>query len=350
MKNFLRSSQISKKDFLRSLTFFSVFGFIAFLIFNVENLLTSFILALVMNFMLSPVINVLERHGIRRLHSIIGTFVLLTALFFIALVTLYPFLAQQMSILKVEIPVYWDKMVVQIDNLQYKMLQTWVFKDTNIFDFVKGSSIKTASTLLEKLPNIFSKSLTTLVLAPFLCFFMLKDGQKVLKVLYTLAPNRIFELSLSLHSQITFQIGQFIRSRLVASFFVGLVVWVGLFIQKTPLSFPLAVFAGLANLIPYIGPVLSVVPALIVGFVTGFAPLQFVQLLAPYVLAQVIDGLFILPFIVARLVDLHPVTILISLIIGAQVLGVLGMLVAIPVAFTCKLILSTIYRHMIGVH
>ena len=64
-------------------------------------------------------------------------------------------------------------------------------------------------------------------------------------------------------------------------------------------------------------------------------------------IAQLIDALIIMPFIVARLVNLHPVTILVSLLAGAQVLGVLGMLVAIPLVFTAKLILLTFYKHIV---
>ncbi len=336
-----------KDKYGKGILFFSVLAFLVFTIISVNNLMASFIVALVMNFMLTPVIDTLERRGIERLHSILATFIVLIFMLIIGSVQFYPVLVSQFHLLKTEGPIYWERLIEQLDFLQEKIIQIGFFENTNILDVIKASLLDKTPKLFGTVPTFFSQSLTILILAPFLSFFMLVDGRRIMKKLYELIPNNIFEITISLQSQINFQLGQFIRSRLIASFFVGVVVSLGLLVTNTPLSFSLGVFAGLANLIPYIGPFLSATPALFLGFVKSYSVFDFFFLLLPYVIAQLIDGLIIMPFIVARLVNLHPVTILISLLAGAQILGVLGMLVAIPLVFTCKLILFTFYRHII---
>ena len=347
MKENIKGFSFLKGEFWRGFLFVCVLFFFLFLIVSVNHLMASFIVALVINFMITPVIDLLERKGIKRLYSILTSFSLLTVLFVFFSFKFYPILVSQLSLLKTEWPVYWQKVVDQIDLLQNQFLHTRLFDKTNIFEVIKDSLLKGTPKVFETVPALFSQSLTILILAPFLSFFMLLDGRRAMKKFCELIPNSIFEITLSLQSQIDFQLGQFIRSRLIASFFVGLFVGLGLLSNGTPFSFSLGVFAGLANLIPYIGPFLSAVPALFLGFVKSYGVFDFFMLLLPYVIAQVIDGLIIMPFIVARLVNLHPVTILISLLAGAQVLGVLGMLVAIPLVFTAKLILLTFHKHTI---
>src|SRR5690606_35245978 len=84
------------------------------------------------------------------------------------------------------------------------------------------------NSVFEDLPAIISQSLTVILLAPFLTFFLLKDGRKITKGLFSLVPNNLFELTLNLYHQINMQMGQFVRARILEALIVGLVVWAGL--------------------------------------------------------------------------------------------------------------------------
>ena len=264
-----------KAESWRALFFFSVLAFLFYTLVSVNHLLASFIVALVMNCMIGPVIEVLERRGIERFHSIVGVFLVLTLVFFVFIFQFYPVLVSQLTFLKNEGPMYWKKILARLDLFQENLIQTGLFDDTNIFEVIKAPLLEGTPKIFGTLPALFSQSLTILVLAPFLSFFMLLDGKKVMKKIYEIVPNSIFEITLSLQSQINFQLGQFIRSRLIASFFVGIVVGLGLLSTHPSFSFSFAVFAGLANLIPYIGPVLSALPAILLGFVKAYGVFDF---------------------------------------------------------------------------
>ena len=112
----------------------------------------------------------------------------------------------------------------------------------------------------------------------------------------------------------------------------------------------LAVFAGLSNLIPYIGPVVGAIPAVLIVLVNSVPGLEFLIVIAVYIVAQLIDNFFIIPLVVAKIVNLHPVTVAIVIIIGAQIGGILGMIISIPVACILKLTTTTVYSHLIEFH
>jgi putative permease len=197
------------------------------------------------------------------------------------------------------------------------------------------------------LPGYIKTFVTVMLLGPFLAFFMIKDGRIAHRTVMGLVPNPLFETALNLQHQINFQIGQFIRARIIESLIVGLVTAAGLLIVGMPYAVLLGIFAGVTNFIPYLGPILGAVPAFLVAMISGFTPLMISMVALVYIVAQLIDAGVLIPLMVAKIVDLHPVTVIVVIIAGAQVMGVLGMIICIPVAATLKVTLNTIYRHLI---
>jgi putative permease len=191
------------------------------------------------------------------------------------------------------------------------------------------------------------------LLAPFLAYFMLQDGRGVSRTLLSMVPNNLIELALNLHHQINDQMGGFIRARFLEAAIVGLVVWIGLAIIGYPYAPLLAIFAALTNLIPYIGPIIGAVPAVLIALISEEGAMyhsmsiSLVIVTSIYFIAQLIDVLFIIPFVVAKIVNLHPVTVILVIIIGAQLMGILGMVISIPVASVLKLTLNAVYNHLL---
>jgi putative permease len=204
--------------------------------------------------------------------------------------------------------------------------------------------------VFEDLPDLISSSMAVLVLAPFFAFFMLLDGQAVTKQIMSLVPNIFFEFALNLQHQMNVQLGDFIRARLLEAGLVGTVVWLGLTIIGFPYAVLLGAFGGLTNLIPYIGPIIGAVPAILIAVVNEASGLEMLILVGVYVVAQLIDNFLIIPLMVAKIVNLHPVTVVIVIIIGAQLAGILGMIISIPVACILKLTAVEIYRHLVEFH
>ncbi|NJM10325.1 MAG: AI-2E family transporter [Bdellovibrionaceae bacterium] len=176
---------------------------------------------------------------------------------------------------------------------------------------------------------------------------MVKDGRASLRLVLGIVPNQLFETALSLLHQINFQLGQFVRARILESLIVGLITSVGLMLIGFPYAMLLGVLAGVTNLIPYIGPLIGALPAFAIALVNGHTSLGVFFVAAVYIVAQLIDAGILIPMLVAKIVDLHPVTVIVVIIAGAQLMGILGMIISIPVASTLKVTVSTIYRHLI---
>jgi putative permease len=315
---------------------------------SVENLLVSALLAFVIAYTLGPVVNYLERQGISRLLATVFVFLgmgLVLALFGLWLA---PYFGESVTRLQADAPRFITGVGQFISEMEAKVHSfAGPLSSFDLTSRVETQLTQWSHDFFEKMPGFLKTFFTVMLLGPFLAFFMIKDGRIAVRTVMGLAPNDLFETALSLQHQINFQIGQFVRARILECLIVGMVTAIGLALISFPYALLLGMFAGLTNLIPYLGPILGAVPAFLLALVNGYPGLDMALLAAVYVVAQLIDAGFLIPLLVAKIVDLHPVTVIVVIIAGAQMMGVLGMIISIPVAGTLKVTVSTIYRHMI---
>ena len=317
----------------------------------IENILLSFVFASVTYYVLAPIVNAIERAGISRK---LGVSALFLGIFFVCLIGVYvllPVLTGQISAFKNELPALIDG-VTRLASVTEKKLNAISY---NLYHIDTTKRVETALSafsrrVFEDLPALISSSMAVLVLAPFFAFFMLLDGQTVTKQIMSLVPNNFFEFALNLQHQMNAQLGDFIRARLLEAGLVGAAVWLGLTIIGFPYAVLLGVFGGLTNLIPYIGPIIGAVPAILIAVVNQASGLEILIVVGVYGVAQLIDNFLIIPLMVAKIVNLHPVTVVIVIIIGAQFAGILGMIISIPVACILKLTTVEVYRHLVEFH
>lgn len=314
---------------------------------KIENFMVSLILGFVTSYMLSPVVDLLERKGLSRKWATVIPFLGLTIAVVIAIQLVFPMLSEQISTLKVNLP-------------KYVAVGTSIFTkaETEVVGLIKsvysGDIVSTlqphltswATDFFQGLPNYISKSLMILFLTPLLAFFILLDGRQFVRSFLTLVPNNFFELALNLNHQIGTQIGGFIRARIVQSTLVGAVIWIGLMMLSFPYALVLAVAGGVLNVIPYLGPLIAVIPAVLISLSGGTDGSELAWIGIIYTTAQVLDAALITPFVVARIVNLHPVTVILVIIAGSQMMGVLGMIICIPIFSALKVSTIAIYKHL----
>lgn len=334
---------------LRLIAVLGLISLAILVILSIENMLTSFLLAIVIVYLFAPTVNSLERMGMPRAISIVILFSIAIAFLTIALSMVFPLLSTQVNTLKRELPQYITGMSQLISSTEDRInLFLNSVYEIDISEELQTTMFTWASGLFEGLPGLAQKLLTVTMLAPFFAFFMLLDGRKASRNFLALVPNNLFEMALNLTHQLGNQIGHFIRARLLEAAIVGFVVWAGLELIDIRFAPLLALFAAITNLIPYVGPIIGAVPAFAIAFLNGAASFDLFLLLLVYGVAQLIDIVFIIPLVVAKIVDLHPVTVVIVIIIGSQLLGILGMIISIPVASALKLIINAVFVHVVG--
>lgn len=348
-----RSAYIIRRERLwRLVSFLTILLLTAGIILAVRGLLVSFVLAFVIAYLFAPIVDFLERRGLPRSVATIIPFGVGAMVVAIGFTLVFPLVVEQLQVLANRLPQYQTDLAGLITSIEakyriyVKASQLNLSQELNDWIGAKTSAISVA------LPSIVSQSFTVLMLAPFFAFFMLQDGNVFARSLLAFVPNHMFEMTLNLRHQINDQLGGFIRARFLEAAIVGAVVWIGLQILSFPYATVLAIFAAATNLIPYIGPIIGAVPAVLIAMVSpettsAAAPaLTLLLLTSVYFIAQLVDIVFVIPVVVAKIVDLHPVTVVVMIIVGAEVAGILGMMISVPVASAAKLTFNALYSHL----
>jgi putative permease len=318
----------------------------------VDNLLVSFVFAFVINYLLAPIVDWLERKGVPRQTAILLPFISAAALMVFGIYKILPLIAEQFSALESQLPKYQYDLMHLVASTEQRFKGFFKLYDIKFSQSVNTWILNKTAELSASIPSAVSGSLTVLMLSPFFAFFMLQDGRRVSRSILSMVPNDLFELALGLRHRINEQMGGFIRARFLEAAIVGVVVWVGLEALGFPYAGLLALFAGITNLIPYLGPIIGAVPAILIaliteeGMIAHSMSLNLIIVTSVYFIAQLIDIVFIIPLVVARIVNLHPVTVIIVIIIGSQLMGILGMVISIPVASAIKLTFQAFYDHL----
>ncbi len=318
-----------------------------FVVLSVPNLFLSMVFGLTGYYLLAPAADYLERRGLNRAIATLIPFTLVAFLIIFGLVVLIPKLTTQIAAFQKQLP----EMSLAIEGLFHKFqaklqsIAPAAVLDVST-DHIKNLLSGWGQGIFEKLPEHLSNSLTVLFLSPLLVLYFLMDGRKFIRNLLRMVPNSFFELALDLQHQLGFQFGGFIRARLLETVILTIALWIGFFAIDFPYALLLAILGAVLNLIPYLGPLISAVPAFILALVQGGDSTVLLQLTFIYVGSQVFDAVVLVPFLVGRIVNLHPLIVILSIMVGAQAMGILGMVISIPLASAIKVISQALYTHL----
>lgn len=211
----------------------------------------------------------------------------------------------------------------------------------NLFD------IRVLGGTSEVLGGVFS-GLTFVVLVPFISFFFLKEGHRITRNLIELVPNAYFELCLNLLHQINGQIGGYIRGQLLATSVVASLSITGLYIIGLEYYWGIGLLAGFANMIPFLGPLIGIISASIVALATVGEMGLVGKVVVVFLIVQVADNILVQPAVLAKSVEMHPLVVLFVVMVGSQLMGIVGMLIAVPLTGILKVSTQTIYQGVKG--
>jgi predicted PurR-regulated permease PerM len=204
-------------------------------------------------------------------------------------------------------------------------------------DAILGEIAQWGMAFLRRLGTIVG-FLGYVVVTPVVAFYLLRDWQALLTFLEELIPPARRAALIAFIEQYDRSLGRFFRGQITEAALVGTITGLGLAILGVPSALLLGVVAGLGNLIPYVGFVISLVPTIVVAL-TMDSPLSgLLRVGGVFAVVQFIDGSVTGPRIVGGSVGLHPVTIMLALAFGGAVLGFAGLLLAIPLAVLVKML------------
>ncbi len=324
--------------------FFTSLALCFIVLFNLPRLSVPFIISFVLYLVFLPLVPKMQRFGVPRLF---GRLVIVFGLLFVfvyPIVKLIPFVKNESS----KMQSYLPKAEVYIQKYYYNA-KSFVLKKYNyeIDDKILIDAIvvmkDVSQEFLLSLPSYLGSFLEWIFLVPIFLFFLLQDGRKFKRLVLKMVPNPIFERVYFLSSQFNKKIGDYIFAKVVEATILGVIIGTGLAIVDLRFSLLLGIIAGVTNIIPYVGPVVGIIPGIIVGLVEFGPTANFYGVFLIYVIANAIDIALVFPILVSKIVDLHPILVILSVIIGSQLMGVAGMVVSIPIAASVKLIIEEVY-------
>lgn len=292
------------------------------------------LLALVLSFLLDPVVQYLEKMRIGRTAGIFIVYLVLGGGGLIAVLWFAPSWESLWVNLSADLPRYAAKFTgytrEAINALHDRFPQIESYELTLL---VQQWTQRALSAVLAQTPGSALKIGGLTVLVPLFTFFLLRDGRKILRGAVSLTPNRQFEMIHDLSYLISRQLAQFIRGRILEAAIVGLVVGLGLSLTDIRYAPVLGIFAGICNLIPYVGPIVGMVPGILIAYVDFGLGGQFWWTVILYILiAQVlIDNFILIPVLISRVANLHPLLVFFAIIVGGKLYGVVGMIIGVPI-------------------
>lgn len=314
---------------------------LALILYYYSNLIAYAVIAMVLSYMLDPIVNRMQAAGMNR--TIATTLTLATLILVIVWgsTSVIPIVANQMASLARQL---------DIENLRFIAEQIELSIIGN-FDFIPEGFLRNniaafsdnyfnmdqITNLLGDAIGIFTNLFAAFLVIPFATFFFLKDGHKIRRDLLKLVPNKYFETILSLIDKIETRLGFYFRSVFVQCTLVGIASWLALSVAGLNNAASVGIAIGVANSIPYFGPIIGYVLSIVISIIeTGDFSLVIPCILA-VLSAQILDNVILQPLIFSKSADMHPVAILFIILIGAQTAGILGMLIAIPIATIIKI-------------
>lgn len=302
------------------------------------DIITMFIISVLLAFIFNPVVAWMEGKGIKRVIAVIIVMVSSLVLVTIAFGTLIPKITSQVQTLTTNLS--QEKVNEILGGVEQQFKSIFPFYETvnfaeNVTNFLSGFLVDTVNNLSNILSSIFS-ILALAVIVPFMTFFLLRDSNELIKGIISVMPNRYFEMSYSVLKKMSIQLGKFVRAWILDALFVGTMSALGLTILGVDNSITIGMIAGIGHLIPYFGPLIGGIPAIIIALLQFGDTSILLSIVLMFVIIYTLDNGYIQPNLLSHGTDMHPLVIIILILFGSQVMGILGMLIAVPLATVIK--------------
>jgi len=300
-----------------------------------------FSIALMLAYFFDPLYKYLISKKAPKVLAIIVVFGIIIALLILTIFFLIPSVINQLNILYNEIPKFINSYQTLILSLEPQLSRFIDPADVesllkeNLSELQK-SILGFSQTIIIYLSNIVSSITFGVVIVPLILFYLMKDIFIFKENLYIFVSKENKKEFKEVLEEIDNIISGFIRGRIIVCFIVGTLIGIGLYFLNLKFALIIGIISGVFNFIPYLGPIVGVVLALI--FALGSPWWTLLMIVVLFVLVNQLEAIYLNPNILGKGLGLHPLTVILSILICGQLLGILGVLVAVPLAAILKVL------------
>lgn len=335
----------SRRRKLGVVLLFLAASFTFMFLYLVRDVLVPFFMAALLAYLLNPLVVRLERRKVPRIAAIAIVYLLLAAGVLLFVWKGLPTLAAEIEKLGRQLPelekIYREE-VVRWQNLRFSPYLPAILREI-LRDVEKRAeeSISAVSGKIVLLLQSFLSFLFSVILAPFFAYYLLRDWESMKEKFYRLLPLEWRGEAEFLGREVGTIINGFLRGHLLVVLWVTVLTSAGLLIAGMDYALLIGLLAGLFELIPYVGPFLTLVPALLLAALEGKK--MVVATAAVIIGVQQLENNFLSPRILGNRLHLHPLAVVFFLLAGGKLYGVWGMILAVPVAAVMRNLLTYIF-------
>lgn len=317
----MRKIEISHRTIIFTVTFFVLLWFL----FYIRDVILVFFLSLLIMTILNPTVTRFSKWKIPRAASVLLVYVIIFSLGTIVIAGIAPPLITQTTNFVNSFPEFIEKLGFSF------VLSEEIIKQ--LFSQIGTLPGQIAKFTISIFSNILAV-LTTLIFA----FYLLMARDKLDDQLDFLFGGAKKDRVTKIIDNLEYQLGGWARAQLLLMSMVGISTFIGLILLRIPFSLPLAILAGLLEIVPNIGPVLAAIPAVIIGF--GISPVMGFATIALYFLIQQVENYMFVPKVMEKSVGVSPVITLFSLAVGFKLAGIVGVIIAVPVVISVRVLVK----------
>ncbi|WP_207726855.1 AI-2E family transporter [Anaerosolibacter carboniphilus] len=308
------------------------------------QLLRPVVWAIVIAYLLSPMVHFLERKGVKRTLAVILLYTTVIITIILSSITITPKITKEISNLIELLPQYSqqaNEFVNQI-YIRIKQLDDISPQLTGVKEAIEDNIVYIEYTIIDVFKKVTNSIISTfshiisLALIPIFSFYFIKDADYFKKKIIFLIPKTCREECIDIGRDIDKLLSKFIRGQIIVAMIVGMLSTVALLILEIDFAFLIGFIAGVSNIIPYVGPIIGAIPAVVIALLD--TPMKAIWVVIAFTTIQQVESAILSPKIVGDSVGLHPVVVILSLLVGNEWFGVIGMLFAVPVAASIKII------------
>jgi sporulation integral membrane protein YtvI len=317
---------------------------------SVHSILSPFLVAFVLAYLLNPVVEGLVHRGIGRKLSIALVVVGILLIIGMTLFFILPKLYTELAKLAVVLPGTMQALEQYIRDFRSNFLTTGLPNQVvSVIDghLAQGEAYLTnrLEDFLDRLPEILT-STSLLILSPVIAIYLLADWKRLQAGFLRIVPQRWRVNWQRVIQDISHIVRCFIRGNLIVAVIVGVLCGVGVKLVGMDYALLIGVLCGVFDLIPYFGPLIGAIPSILLGLIES--PLMALKVALVILVVQQLEGNVISPKLMGDSVGLHPLWIVFALLAGGELAGFWGMLLSVPFAAVLRVILRHIYFWLVS--
>ncbi|HOC05773.1 MAG TPA: AI-2E family transporter [Bacillota bacterium] len=302
------------------------------------------LIAITISYILNPLVLWLEQRRLSRTMAVILIFAVFFGMAFIFLARVLPLFADEANNLVRRLPQYLEQgqglltkfySAAHRLNLPLSIIQAL----EKSLDTLEARMLAALGRIPEVTINA-ARGLISFFLVLVLSFYILRDFDMLKDSLYYIIPRKGKSRARKILHEVDSSLGRYLRGQLFLALAVGVLTYISLLVLGVEFSLLWGLFAGLTNTIPYFGPILGAVPAVLMALLTS--PTLAIKTVIVFVIIQQVESNFISPYVLGKTLDLHPLVVLLALLAGGQFFGFWGLIAAVPAAAVARIVIRNL--------